>query len=171
MGAPSADWVALNTDGALKNNLGQAGGGGFFRGWRAEWMGGFAERMGVCSSVRAELRAILRGLRLAQEKGYRKLIVYVDSLVVAGMLKDNMLCSARHNTLVQQCRRILQLPDWEVKVNHCFRETNRVADALANLGIGLNCEFMYFNEPPSEVSSSLFADRVGAKYPRLIMDQ
>ena len=110
-------------------------------------------------------------MRLAREKGYRKLIVYVDSLVVAGMLKDNMLCSAGHNTLVQQCRRILQLPDWEVKVNHCFRETNRVADALANLGIGLNCEFIYFNEPPSEVSSSLFADRVGAKYPRLIMDQ
>ncbi|KAJ8441385.1 hypothetical protein Cgig2_009093 [Carnegiea gigantea] len=108
---PSAEWVALNMDGTSGNNPGPSGGGGVFHGWRGEWMGGFAERMGVYSSVRVELRAILQGLRLAREKGYRKLVVYVDSIVIVGMLNDYMKCSARHNALVQQCRRLLQLPD------------------------------------------------------------
>ncbi|KAJ8432816.1 hypothetical protein Cgig2_026146 [Carnegiea gigantea] len=62
---PSVDWVALNTDGSSKHNPGLAGGGGVFRGRNGEWLGGFAENMGICSAVRVELRAVLRGFLLA----------------------------------------------------------------------------------------------------------
>ena len=84
---PSAEWVALNTNSASKNNPVPVGGGGAFRGWHGEWLGGFAERMGVCSLVMVELRVILRGLTLARDKGFKKLVVYVDSIIVAGFLR------------------------------------------------------------------------------------
>ena len=155
----------------LEENTGLAGGGGVFRGWNGERLGGFVEKMGVHSSVRAKLRAVLRGLLLAREKGYKKLVVYVDSIIVVGLLKGNMTCSARNNAIVQRCRSLLGSPAWEVVMVHCFREANQVVDDLANLGIGLDCEFMYFNDPPREVSTSLYADREGAKFSRFIVDQ
>uniref|UniRef100_A0A7C8ZGN9 RNase H type-1 domain-containing protein n=1 Tax=Opuntia streptacantha TaxID=393608 RepID=A0A7C8ZGN9_OPUST len=62
---PSEGWVALNTDGAARGNPGPAGAGGVIRGERGEWIAGFSEHLGRCSSLKAELRAVLRGLRLA----------------------------------------------------------------------------------------------------------
>lgn len=84
---PPTGWCALNRDGALKQNSGLAGGWGVLRGWNGKWLGGFTERIGLCSSVRAELRMVLQGLSLANGKGFKKLIVHVDSIIIVGMLK------------------------------------------------------------------------------------
>ena len=46
-----------------------------------------------------------------------------------------------------------------------------MADTLANLGIELSCDFVLFNEPPREVFASLYADHIGGKSPRLIVNQ
>lgn len=45
---PPADWVTLNTDGASRQNPSLAGCGGVFRGGKGEWLGGFAEKLGIC---------------------------------------------------------------------------------------------------------------------------
>jgi len=61
--SPPFGWYALNTDGASKQNPGLAEGGGVLivlQGWNCEWLGGFAERMGVCSSASAKLRAVFK---------------------------------------------------------------------------------------------------------------
>lgn len=97
-----------------------------FRWWNGEWLGGFAEKMGVCSSIRAELRAVLRGLSIAREKGYKKFGVFVDSITVVGLLIGNWTCNYRLNAIVQLCRNLLESPDWELVVTHCFREVNRL---------------------------------------------
>lgn len=34
--------------------------------------------------------------------------------------------------VIEQCRKNLNSPDWEVKVIHCYSEGNRAADWLAN---------------------------------------
>lgn len=69
--SPQPDgWILLNTDGAAKGNPGPAGGGGVFRDTRGNWICGFAEGMGRCTSVRAELKAILRGLQVARDQGF-----------------------------------------------------------------------------------------------------
>lgn len=49
--APPEGWILLNTDGASKGNPGPAGGGGVFRGFRGEWLCGFSENIGSCTSV------------------------------------------------------------------------------------------------------------------------
>lgn len=135
-----------------------AGGGGVFRGWRGEWLEGFAERMGVCSFVRAELRAMLRGLLLVKERRFTKLVVKVDSMLVVGMLKGSLCCNTRHYAIVQRRKGLLESPNCEVLVSHCYQETNQVADTLMNLGINLDCDLVLFTEPPKEAFTSLYAD-------------
>jgi len=121
---PSVGCITLNTDGASKGNSGKAGGGGVFRGWKGEWLGGFAEGMGICSSVRAELRAVLQGLLVAKDKEFTKLMVKVDSMLVVGMLKGELKVNIRRHALVQQCKDLIDSSNWEVIISHCFREAS-----------------------------------------------
>ena len=57
---------------------------------------------------------------------------------------------------------------WEVHLTHWFREANKVADTLANIGVNLNVPCMLFRQPPREVMDALFADAVGVEWPRKI---
>ena len=83
---PPEGWVLLNSDGAMKENLGPTGGGGVFRGHRRKWFGGYVEGMGYCSSIEAKLKAVLRVLNFAKTLGFLKLRVELDSLVVTGFI-------------------------------------------------------------------------------------
>ncbi|KAJ8450090.1 hypothetical protein Cgig2_033284 [Carnegiea gigantea] len=85
-------------------------------------------------------------------------------------LGGNMTCNARHYAIVQQCRLLIELPNWEVRVTHVFREANQVANAMANIGLGLDGEFMFSTEPPREVLTLLYADRGGVKSSGFIVD-
>ena len=67
--APLEGWVLLNIDGALKGNPGTGAGGGIIRGHQEEWIKGFVENFGQCTSVKAKLRATLCGLKLARDLG------------------------------------------------------------------------------------------------------
>ena len=56
---PRGGWMILNTDGSAKGNVGPAGAGGVLRNDRGEWVFGFSEYLGHCSSMTAELKALL----------------------------------------------------------------------------------------------------------------
>ena len=145
---PHKGWVVFNTDGASKGNPGSAGGGGVLRGDRGEWKWAFTENMGYCSSMKAELKAILRGLRIAKEKGVSRLLVRSDSTVLVGMLRGEMEPNPEHGALIEQCKRLVQEESWKVQISHCYREANKVADMLANIGVTLNNKFTFFDSPP-----------------------
>ena len=70
-------------------------------------------------------------------------MVNVDSIVVVGMLKKSMICNARHEAIVKRCKGLLESLDWAMVVSHCYREANQVTDALANIGVDLNCHFVF----------------------------
>jgi len=72
---PPDGWICLNTDRASKDNPGPAGGGGVLRGCRGDWMCGFSEGMGVCTAMKAKIKAVFRGLRLAKDMKIPKLWV------------------------------------------------------------------------------------------------
>ena len=57
--------MKLNVDGALRGNSGRVGGGGVLCGPFGNWIRGFACNFGMCLSVKAELLALLRGLKMA----------------------------------------------------------------------------------------------------------
>jgi len=160
--SPREDWTVLNTDGASKGNPGPTGGGGIIRGCRGEWLGGFAERMGVCTSMKAKIKAVYRGLQLAKSMNIRNLWVKLDSQIVVGMLNGGFPWSKEHEPLLNSCKKLIQSQDWVVKISHCYREANQVADKLANLGINLPSGCTVFSSPPQEIMELLYADNVVA---------
>lgn len=67
-------------------------------------------------------------------------------------------------------RSILQLVnrDWFITLIHVFRESNRVADKLANIAASLPLGFQLFHAPSSEIAPILVDDRAGVSFPRLV---
>jgi len=161
-------WYILNTDGASKGNPGPARGGGVLRDDKGDWKWGFTMNMGHCSSMKAELKAVLKGLQVAKERGVQKLWIKSDSCVLVGMLRGELKTHPAYGVVIKQCKDLLRAEGWETKITHCYREANLVADKLANLGVILDGNFMLFECPPREVLDVLFADAVGVGWPRLI---
>lgn len=78
--------VKLNTDGAAKGNLRNAGAGYIFRDLDDQWLIGVACNLGITVSVNAELWGVLQGLAMAWNDKFRHLILEVDSQVIMKLL-------------------------------------------------------------------------------------
>ena len=78
--------------------------------------------------------AVYEGLRYTWEKGYRQVVLDVDSALVAHWLSSGEECSNHYFNLIQDCRDLLSRA-WKVSVQHTFREGNHTADNLANLAL------------------------------------
>lgn len=83
---PEADFIMLNSDGAVKARLGLASVGGLFRNHNGDWIIGYVSRIGVTNSLLAELWGLREGLRLARNREFNKIIVEIDSEVVVQVL-------------------------------------------------------------------------------------
>jgi len=165
---PERGWIALNTDGAAKGNSGPAGAGGALRDNQGQWLVGFTEYVGYCSAVKAELRGVLRGLKIAREMRIRKLWLRVDSKTVVTWLTNKSQGLPEYYSLIQQCHHLLSWADWEIHITHCYREANQVADILANIGTEGSLEVKIFRTPPVAVQEALYADCTGISWPRQI---
>ena len=143
-------WSILNTDGASKGNPGPAGCGGVLRGDRGEWKWGFAMNTGHCSSMKAEIMAVLKGIQVAKERGVQKLWIRSDSCVLVGILRGAIKSNPVHGSLIQRCKVLLSDSNWETKVTHCFREANQVANILANKGVSKVLGITVYHLPPVE---------------------
>jgi len=152
----------LNTNGASEGNSGKAGGGGD----KGDWICSFGESMRVSSSM----KAVLRGLRLAKTLEINKLWVQVDSFVLVGLLKDESNSCAEHAPILNQCKEIIKQQGWEALISHCFREANKVTDALANIGCNLVSSYVIYDFPLPEVREVLFADSIEVGWPRMMPD-
>ena len=123
-------------DGASRGNPGHAGGGGVFRDYHGKWIGGFSCNLNWCSSMKAELLALLKGLRLAWEGRFSRLEVNMDSQVVVNLIQGPCMINQAFHFVIKECQDLLFNRPWEASFKHCYREANRVADYLANLGVG-----------------------------------
>ena len=72
-------------------------------------------------------------LRLAWDCGIRKAILALDNLLVVKLISNGSSMINMSSSLVQDIRRMLNW-DWEIRIEHTFRKSNRVADAIANMG-------------------------------------
>ena len=55
-----------------------------------------------------------------------------------------------------------------VRIQHCYREGNKCADALARRGAFLSQDFSIFLDPPSDVALLFSLDATGAVYDRFV---
>jgi len=116
--------------------------------------------------MKAEIRAVLQGLQLAKRMEIRKLWVQLDSIVVVGTLTKKVSWCLEHTGLLHQCKALIEGNDWEVRVSHCYREANRVADRLANMGIRFDSGTVFYSSPPMKIKDILLADGGGTYWPQ-----
>jgi len=58
--------------------------------------------------------------------------------------------------LVEQSQKLLNCPDWGIVVEHCYRESNRATDFLANMGIAQLSTSVTFEPPPDPLRKILY---------------
>jgi ribonuclease HI len=164
--SPKAPFVKLNTDGAYRKNT-IAGCGGIIRGNQGEWLRGFARCVGLCSAFVAELWGAFEGLRCARRMGFVNIEMELDSAAVVQVLKDRRVSSYSASALVKQIWQLLDL-DWNVTISHTYREANKCADALANLGCSLSYDLIFYDTCPDSMSHLFAYDNLGIATPRVI---
>ncbi|GAU35983.1 hypothetical protein TSUD_207870 [Trifolium subterraneum] len=156
----------FNTDGASRQGI-TAGCGGLLRNSSGHWLGGFSRHLGRCNAYLAELWGVFDGLTFAYDKGFKKIVLHVDSNVVVQTLQSDRDGSVVGWRLIQEIQRLLVM-DWEVRICHSYRESNACVDALANLGCDHEPGMRVYEQCPTSLSSLLLADVMGITTPRVI---
>ncbi|KAK2362266.1 heat shock 70 kDa protein [Trifolium repens] len=123
-------------------------------------MGGFAKNLGICNAYVAELWGVLEGLRYARRLGFNRIELNVDSSVVNQVLRQPGYGRPLGGALVMRIRRLFEL-DWEVVINHSYREANKCADVLANIGCIIDTHMVYYDTCPRECHNVMLADVLG----------
>ncbi|CAN1179908.1 hypothetical protein LINPERHAP2_LOCUS34480, partial [Linum perenne] len=59
--------------------------------------------------------------------------------------------------------------DWDIRIEHVYREANCGADYLANFGHSCNFGLHLFSQPDSTLAQWLRYDLVGGALPRAIL--
>ncbi|CAN1133649.1 Putative ribonuclease H protein At1g65750, partial [Linum perenne] len=96
---------------------------------------------------RADIRAIIEGLKLAWNLGIKKLRVQSDSQTAISLLCNEGHVDHQHSNLVLDFRE-LQRRHWDLRLCHVYREANFAANYLAdNLGHSLSLSCHLFTEP------------------------
>ena len=84
--------VKLNSDGCSRGNPGVSGGGGMLRCLEGRFLLGYSCFFGEMTSLQAELKALIYGVRLAIACGYSDLHLESDSLVLVQVIQGKARC-------------------------------------------------------------------------------
>ncbi|PNX55786.1 ribonuclease H, partial [Trifolium pratense] len=113
----------------------------------------------ITSAFNAELWGVHEGICLAKQNGFNNIELQIDSMIVVRNLGGDRLGSSGGRCLVRRIRSLFQ-EGWNVRIRHVYRETNRVADALAALGCQQDA-FTLFDAPPLGVDQLCSFDSSG----------
>ena len=120
-------------DRASLGKSGKVGGGGIISDSEGRWVKSFARSIGFTTSITIEFWALRDGLLLANQIGVQNLVIELDAKVVVELVQSKTTSNAFYSSLLAEYRFLLGRFQ-HCKVQHVFREVNRVADALAKLG-------------------------------------
>ena len=128
---PTQGAFKLNTDGCSLGNPGVSGGGGVLRDSSGVAVFGFSTPFGELTCIQAEIRSLLVGVQQCLLRGFLRIQVEVDSLVLVNILLKKSRCP----WIIQPEIAALEATQGvEWSVGHCYREANQAADALAKVG-------------------------------------
>ena len=164
---PPLNWCKVNLDSLSLGNPGQAGGGGLIRNDKEEWIRGYVRAIGSITSVVAELWPLRDGIRLCIALKLPTVIFELDAKLIVELLQKEDGQPNSIGALVSDCKaRLKEIPI--VQIQHCYREANKCADALARKGALLPQDFVVFLNPLMEVSLLLRLDSIGVSYKRYV---
>ncbi|CAN1160257.1 Putative ribonuclease H protein At1g65750, partial [Linum perenne] len=160
-------WFTMNSDGSGYTNPNRAVAGGLIRDENGRFFAAFVANLGTCSIMRAELRSIIKGTKLAWGSGIRKLRIQSDSKAAVELLIKPLCDNNHHVSLIRQFAE-LSSQDWQISVHHIYRAANFVVDYLANLGHSFDLGVHLLNSPDVSLQYWLNFDVLGGCIERLI---
>jgi len=164
---PPWDFVKINVDGSSLGNPGRIEAGDLIRASMGNFLVWFTVFAGVACNLLPELLAIAKGLKLAWDRGYRKIICHSDSKDALRLLSTNQVGFHKYRVLIFEIRELLSR-DWTIRIKHTFREANFCADFMAKLATSYDNGLMIWDEPPQGLQQLLLADIVGISFPRIV---
>ncbi|PKI65450.1 hypothetical protein CRG98_014189 [Punica granatum] len=147
-------------------NPGLAGVGGLIRHSLGRWVMGFMMNLGCATSPIAELKPLRQGLINAKERGVDNVIVELDAKLVLSWVRGKSTNMVLTN-LIDDCRNLCLQFDTIIP-KHTYREANKCADHLANLGAELPNSLVILTHSPPSIRKLLFEDIMGLSSPRTI---
>lgn len=158
---PKFGWTKLNFDGSSIGRTGESSIGGVFRNHEAEFLLGYAEPIGKTTSTVAELIALRRGLELVLENDWSSVWLEGDAKPLIEILVQKR--RAKCEEVQEQVSMInLIIPKLEnCIISHVFREGNRAADKLAQMGHLSKKAQIWRYVPPEDVLPIVLEDAEG----------
>ncbi|KAL0016817.1 hypothetical protein SO802_003886 [Lithocarpus litseifolius] len=136
---------------------GLAGGGGLLREVNGNWVGGFARRIGTANGYTAKLWALRDGLLLCRQMNVQAVVFELDVRAIVDVFNHQARANTVVSSIMDDCKYLVtQIP--QMSIRHIYREANRSADWLANLGLMLDSDFEFFPDPPVDLIPILEAD-------------
>ncbi|CAI0541465.1 unnamed protein product [Linum tenue] len=130
-----------------------------------EWM-----PFGIYSITRAELRGAVEGLQLAWDAGYRRVILELDSECACQLLRTSDLSEHHHVAILDRAQELLHR-QWDVSVNHIYREGNKCADYLASQGHTVPLGFHMFPLADPMLCNLTMYDIQGLSESRVVLNE
>lgn len=124
---PPRGTYKLNTDGSCLDNPGNGGVWDMIRNSNGDWGLGFAQYFSYATNNLMELLALIQGLQLVLQHRLLPIHVNIDFEEIIEMLQQGNLV---YNPPLHECRLLLGKLGPTI-IQHCYREENLVADALA----------------------------------------
>ncbi|XP_040996142.1 uncharacterized protein LOC121242329 [Juglans microcarpa x Juglans regia] len=161
---PKEDWFKLNVDGSSINNPGILG-AGVVRNEFGKMVFMFAESIGSGSNNLAEVIALRRGLEHCKRLGLNNIIIEMDSLLVVNWVQDGRCSLWYLEDFWDDTMNMLAEMNFSIK--HIYREGNKAADFLAQLGSnGVSYEWLGQTEVPLLLRGIHRTDSCGLAYRR-----
>ncbi|XP_059315633.1 uncharacterized protein LOC132066321 [Lycium ferocissimum] len=156
---PDERWYKCNIDRASKGNHGPSSYGFFVRDWQGNLIYAECKELGINSNVFAEARAMMKGLLHCVTQELHPLILETDSLLIKNVVDGVWEIPWCVITEVERIRKMKA--EFNVIIQHVYREGNTLADFLTNLAFDFagTQSFNSFAELPSAGKKILNLDK------------
>ncbi|XP_071939888.1 uncharacterized protein [Coffea arabica] len=159
-------WVAptvgykLNSDGCARGNSGISRGRGVVRDSEGLVIVEYSCFFGSLTSLHAELKAMAFGVQLCVTRGLHGLHIEADSPILVEIIQGKRGCPWR---LQRELEGLLRYKRHFPEITYCYREANKPADYLANLGADTELEMIYgsHRELPARVRGKIQMEQLG----------
>ncbi|CAN1800851.1 Putative ribonuclease H protein At1g65750 [Linum perenne] len=124
--------------------------------------------IGACSITRAEMRGAIEGLHRVWEAGHRNVVLRMDSRTAITLLMDGDISTNQHAMETLQFQELMGR-DWNLRIEHTYREGNQAADFLAGIGYGYPHVSHNVDLSDSRLGYFLRLDLLGVGQPRSVL--
>lgn len=135
LGSPSNGWIKCNTNGAFAYDSTVVGSDVIFRNHLGNFVLTYAERFNCVSPLHAEFGVVIKAMEIAINRGWTKLWLETDSLLMTKALSNCSLVPWMFRSRWISC---IHPSHFNLVITHIYKEGNTCADFLANFALDTN---------------------------------